>query len=192
VASPTAIVELVVDAEDPHSKVIEENGVAGDIVVTSLIRHLTPVVRYPAGDRAEWVDREKGLFRLLGRVQNSIRLGPVSLDATELRALASRTLHPSTVAAFQTVVKREDGKDSLLCRIALAEEEANGHNGADLSHATNGEASAEQRVLNALWEERPMLLQHVQMGMIRVEVEICEMRDMAVNKRSGKLMSVVQ
>lgn len=71
---PTMVMELTTD--DGH--LIEENGVRGGIIITNLERRLMPIIRYPMGDVAEWVDFNHRTFRLCGRGgQVGIRLGPV-------------------------------------------------------------------------------------------------------------------
>lgn len=181
--------ELLVSTDEPHSEVIRENGVAGDIVVTSLIRSLTPVVRYPTGDRAEWVDYQAGIFRLLGRSGTSIRLGPVSLDMQDVRRISVEAVSPVAVLGVQAVLTREAGKDCLQVSIAANHEECTG--GLNLTD----EGARDQlcrRVLERLWEERPMLPQHIAMGLIgSVRVRLVKFEELEVNVRSGKLMGVV-
>src|SRR5262249_24337704 len=47
------VVELV---DDVTGEPITTPGVPGRVLVTNLFRMLMPIIRYPAGDRAEWVD----------------------------------------------------------------------------------------------------------------------------------------
>ena len=174
------VVELLVSTEEPDAGVIRENGVAGDIVVTSLIRRLTPVVRYPTGDRAEWVDYEKGIFRLLGRSGTSVRLGPVSLDMQDLRRISVQAISPVAVLGLQAVLTRENGKDCLQILIAPGAVEEGGRDALC------------RRILEDLWAERPMLPQHIDMGLIgSVRVKLVAFEELHVNSRSGKLMGVV-
>lgn len=174
------VVELLVSTEEPHGEVIRENGVAGDIVVTSQIRRLTPVVRYPTGDRAEWVDYQAGVFRLLGRSGTSVRLGPVSLDMQDLRRISAQAMSPGTILGLQAVLTREEGKDCLQILIAPGVVD-------EVGRDTLG-----QRILDDLWVERPMLPQHIDMGLIgSVRVELVAFEELHVTTRSGKLMAVV-
>lgn len=59
---PFIHMEIVSD----DGEVIEKSGVAGKVIVTNLERRLLPVVRYPCGDRAMWIDYGEKKFRLLG------------------------------------------------------------------------------------------------------------------------------
>ncbi|GHH85362.1 hypothetical protein [Streptomyces capitiformicae] len=61
---PRTVTEVV---DDDSSETITEPGRPGRLVVTDLGCRLMPVIRYPTGDRGEWVDRGAGRFRLLGR-----------------------------------------------------------------------------------------------------------------------------
>ncbi|KAL2682379.1 hypothetical protein Neosp_006829 [[Neocosmospora] mangrovei] len=78
----------------------EELATPGTLVVTNLIRDLSPVIRYPTGDRAEWADKSAGIFQLLGRSEQAVRLGPVSLDISHLRQVAQAALTSVAIEAF--------------------------------------------------------------------------------------------
>ena len=58
------LVEII---DDETGEPVTAVGVPGRVVVTNLFRTLMPIIRYPAGDRAEWVDLERRRFRLVGR-----------------------------------------------------------------------------------------------------------------------------
>lgn len=175
------VVELLASADEPNSQPICENGIAGDIVVTNQIRRLTPVVRYPTGDRAEWVDYQAGKFRLLGRSGTSIRLGPVSLDMQDLRRISAKAMSPRTILGFQAVLKREGGKDCLQLFVA-----------ADGKETMGDQTMLRQRILDSIRSERPMLPQHIDMGLVgHVSIEFVSFECLVVNDRSGKLMQVL-
>lgn len=76
VNSSSMIMELVSDT----CNLITEEGVKGDVVITNLTRRLMPIIRYPMGDAAEWVDYESRKFRLCGRGAVGVRVGPASYD----------------------------------------------------------------------------------------------------------------
>lgn len=169
-------------------EIIKEDGSAttdpctpGSLVVTNLERRLMPVVRYPSGDRAEWIDFETGLFRVLGRDQTAIRLGPVSIDFTHLREAVSSALGPERhVSGIQAVVGRQDAKDLLTVLVAF-------------QPATEAEETELQlRVAEELGEARPMFKGHVELGLINpLRVSFVSAEDLTVNERSGKSINVV-
>jgi phenylacetate-CoA ligase len=74
------------------------------------------MIRYPVGDLAEWIDREDGIFRLLGRADEGARVGPVTLHLDHLRAAVDRAgvVHNGV----QVVIRRVDARDQLVLRIA--------------------------------------------------------------------------
>ncbi len=104
VNSPTIIIEIA--KED--GRVTTTPGEARSLVVTNTERQLMPIIRYPSGDRAEWVDPALGLFRILDRDRTAIRLGPVSVDFVDLRRVAATALQGRVVGPLQAVVSRED------------------------------------------------------------------------------------
>ena len=53
--TPYIQTEIVDDADEP----ITTPGVPGRLLVTNMFRTLMPIIRYPAGDRASWIDPER-------------------------------------------------------------------------------------------------------------------------------------
>ena len=107
------IVELVSDTEE----IITIEGQQGRVVITNLSRRLMPVIRYPMGDVAQWVDYSARAFQLYGRDSVGVPIGPTSYDITDLRSVASSVLK-SDVYGSQVVVRRRNGKDEMTFRIA--------------------------------------------------------------------------
>lgn len=169
-------------------EIIKEDGTAttepdtpGSLVVTNLERRLMPVVRYPSGDRAEWIDYDTGLFRVLGRDQTAIRLGPVSIDFTHLREAVSAALGPERhVSGIQAVVARRDTKDLLTVLIAF-------------QPATEAEeAELRLKITEELGRARPMFKGHVDLGLVNpLCVLFVRAGDLTVKARSGKSINVV-
>src|SRR5690606_8712987 len=127
-------------------------GRAGKVVVTSLTRRLMPVLRYPAGDRAEWVDFPRRRFRILGRSEEGARIGPVTLYIEDLRQIVSQADVQQLVVGMQVVLRHNDGKDLLVLRLA-----------------TSGNAGREAlgaAIASALDEARPMFASHVRQGVV--------------------------
>lgn len=174
---PGMIVEIV--REDGTATT--EPGTPGSLVVTNLERRLMPVVRYPSGDRAEWIDYDTGLFRVLGRDQTAIRLGPVSIDFTHLRKAVTSALGPERhVSGIQAVVGRQDAKDLLTVLIAFQ------------PATETEEAELRLKVTEELGRARPMFKGHVDLGLVNpLCVSFVKARDLTVNDRSGKSINVV-
>ncbi|KKY35731.1 putative amp-dependent synthetase ligase [Diaporthe ampelina] len=136
---------------------------------------------YPSGDRAEWVDYESGLFRVLGRDQTAIRLGPVSIDFTHLREAVYSALGPERhVSGVQAVVGRQDAKDLLTVLVAFQPA-----CGAE-------ETELQLRVSEELGKARPMFKGHVDLGLVNpLRVLFVKAEELTVNERSGKSINVV-
>lgn len=171
-----AILEIV---DDTTGEPIREPGRSGRLLKTDLRRRLMPVLRYPVGDRAEWVDYERGLFRLQGRHAEGVRVGPVSLYTEDFRRIVSEVDTDGAIIGHQLVQRRSGGRDSLLIRLAARPD------------YLGTEAFAEA-LLAELHASRPMIRQTVAAGMIEpVTVEWRRYNELEVNSRSGKLMPVI-
>ncbi|MEU6773187.1 phenylacetate--CoA ligase family protein [Streptomyces sp. NPDC046759] len=174
--TPHTVAEILSDDTD---RPVEANGVPGRLVVTDLRRRLMPVLRYPAGDRAEWVDRDTGVFRILGRAEEGVRVGPVSLYTEDVHDVVRAADTAGEVTGLQLVVRRRDGRDGLVLRLATA--------GPGAHHAGLGES-----VVAALLAQRPFYATATAAGHVDpLRVEWVRHQDLAVNSRSGKLIRVV-
>lgn len=172
---------MVVEIIKEDGEATTDPGTPGSLVVTNLERRLMPVVRYPSGDRAEWIDFDSGIFRVLGRDQTAIRLGPVSIDFTHLREAVSSALGAERhVSGMQAVVNRQDAKDLLTVLIAFQPK----------SQAE--ETELQLRVAEELGKARPMFKGHVELGLVSpLRVSFVRAEELTVNERSGKSINVV-
>ncbi|MFD4415409.1 phenylacetate--CoA ligase family protein [Streptomyces sp. NPDC058476] len=174
--TPYTVVEILHDEAD---QLVDDNGVPGRLVVTDLRRRLMPVLRYPAGDRAEWVDRDAGIFRILGRAQEGVRVGPVSLHTQDVLDVVAAADAFGEVTGLQLVVRRLDGRDGLTLRIAVADPKAD-HEALGVS------------VVAAVLAQRPLYASATAAAHVNaLSVEWVRYADLAVNARSGKLIRVV-
>jgi hypothetical protein len=95
----------------------------------------------------------------------------VSLDLADLRSILSKAMAPISASAVQAVVCREDGLDILLCKI--------------MARPSDEEVVA-ARIVAKLWEERPMLKQHIDMGLVgSATVRFVDLEDMQTNPRQS-------
>ncbi|KMO97667.1 phenylacetate--CoA ligase family protein [Streptomyces roseus] len=176
--APHTLVEIL---DETTGEPIREPGRPGRVVVTQLYRHLMPVIRYPAGDRAEWIGAEGGAFRILGRAQEGVRVGPVSLYAQDVTdAVAVADAH-GLVTGTQLVVRRWEGRDGLVLRLATAA----GQDPAALEVLAKA-------VVTGLDAARPLYPDSVAAGFVHpLRVEWARHRDLVVNPRTGKLVRVL-
>ncbi|MFJ3231145.1 phenylacetate--CoA ligase family protein [Streptomyces sp. NPDC086787] len=174
--TPHTVVEIL---DDETGLPVEEPGVPGRLVVTDLRRRLMPILRYPAGDRAEWVDPGAGVFRILGRAEEGVRVGPVTLYTEDVHDLVRAADGKGEVTGLQLVVRRSDGRDGLVLRLATGE--------PALGQGPLGDA-----VSAAVLAQRPAYGSAAAAGHVNpLAVEWVRHRDLAVNSRSGKLVRVV-
>jgi phenylacetate-CoA ligase len=61
VLAPLVVLEIM----GSDGRVVTEHGVRGKVVITHLVRKLQPLVRFPTGDFAEWVDYGAETFKVL-------------------------------------------------------------------------------------------------------------------------------
>ncbi|KAK6225186.1 AMP-dependent synthetase/ligase [Colletotrichum tabaci] len=175
VNDPNIIVEIV----NEDGEVTNVPGEEGSLVVTNVERRLMPIIRYPSGDRAAWVDPSLGLFRVLDRDRTAIRLGPVSIDFVHLRKVVSTVLGDRPVGRLQAVVTREDRKDLLTVNIAY-------------TPAAEEEARLQAELKEELGTVRPMFREHVEKNLINpLQVRFLSMQELAVNPRTGKIVEVL-
>lgn len=161
---------------------IDEVGVPGKAFVTYLDRRLMPVIRYPVGDRAQWVDpvgsNVDRRFRLLGRSEEAARIGPCSIyydDVHEVFAHAQKIDTRFMLAGFQLLIKHFDKKDQLVVRISPS------HPGLSI-----------QEWQQTLLKARPMLKEEADRGNVHLpHIEIVNHPDLEKNPRTGKLKRVI-
>ncbi|MFD7162872.1 phenylacetate--CoA ligase family protein [Streptomyces violascens] len=176
--APHTVVEIL---DESTGEPIRETGRAGRVVVTQLFRRLMPVIRYPAGDRAEWTDVEGGVFRILGRAEEGVRVGPVSLYSQDAQTAVAAADTEGRVMGMQLVVRRWEGRDGLVLRLATAP----GDDPAGLEVLAKA-------VVTELNDARPLYPDSVDAGFVHpLRVEWARHRDLVVNPRSGKLVRVI-
>lgn len=115
VVQEASIIELL----DDNRAVIREPGVPGHVFVTSLIRKLQPVIRYPLGDMASWVDYDARTFRFLGRGSLAVKLVGTWLPMMVLKEMLAEVLGTDVVGRLQCITRYEGLQTVLLFRMAL-------------------------------------------------------------------------
>ncbi|KIZ15210.1 phenylacetate--CoA ligase family protein [Streptomyces natalensis] len=176
--TPHTVVEIL---DEQTGEPLVRNGAAGRVVVTDLRRRLMPIVRYPVGDRAEWTDVAAGHFRILGRAEEGVRIGAVSLYTQDVHDLVRAADVAGRVSGMQLVARRWDGRDGLVLRLAVDEDRPAGGL-ADLADAITKEVLA----------ARPMYAAEAADGRIHpIAVEWVRHGGLVVNSRTGKLIRVL-
>ena len=168
------IVEILdEDTEQP----ITRPGVRGRVVVTNLFRTLMPVIRYPVGDLAEWVDDSCTAFRLVGRTHEGARVANVAMAYVDVHAALLAADRDGAMTGMQLVERRWDGKDGLILRVATRAEPP-----AELAAA----------MIEAAYKARPLYPDTVADGHIHpLTVEWVRPDELLTHPRTGKLVQVV-
>ncbi|MEV7181967.1 phenylacetate--CoA ligase family protein [Kitasatospora sp. NPDC093679] len=168
------LVEIV---DSTTGEPITTPGVPGRVVVTNLFRTLMPILRYPAGDRAEWLDADCRRFRLLGRSEEGGRVGIVSMPSEDVRAVLVAADPERHIAGMQMVQRRWDGRDGIVLRLGCTEQPP-----ADLT----------ERLIAAVYAARPTYPEEVAAGAIHpLTIEWVPRSELVTNPRTGKLRQVV-
>ncbi|MCS7481129.1 phenylacetate--CoA ligase family protein [Umezawaea endophytica] len=168
---PGRVLEVVdVDTGEP----IEEPGRPGRLLVTDLTRRLLPILRYPVGDLAEWVDFDGGVFRLLGRAGEGARVGHVTLHHDQLRTVVDAATREHRFTGFQVVLRRRAAKDELVLRVAC--------------DATD-RAGITQVIESGVDEISPRFADQVRQG-VCLPLAV-EWSALVTNPRTGKLLRVI-
>ncbi|MER5863037.1 AMP-binding protein [Kitasatospora sp. NPDC002040] len=168
------LVEIV---DDVTGEPITTAGVPGRLLVTNLFRSLMPVIRYPAGDRAEWVDTERQRFRLLGRSLEGGRVGMVAMPIEDVRAVLVAADPDNYITGMQMVHRRWDGRDALILRLGYTEEPP---------------AELAGQLIEAVYAARPVFPAEVADGAIHpLGIEWVPRAELVTNPRTGKLQQVL-
>lgn len=178
----SCVMELI---DEETGEVINETGRIGKLVYTNLTRKLMPIIRYPVGDRAEWVEMtEDGRgkrFVLKGRSEEGARIGPVTVNADDLHNIFHDNQLADKINNFQFVIDRyacNDGshKDRLTVNVVAVP-------GADLDGAG---------LQDLFYRERHMYKEAVDQNLIAdIHFNLVDANELVRNKRTGKLRLVV-
>ncbi|MEU7827639.1 MULTISPECIES: hypothetical protein [unclassified Nonomuraea] len=168
------LVELI---DDSTGEPITVPGVPGRVIVTNLFRTLMPIIRYPAGDVAEWTDPDCRAFRLLGRSAEGARVETVSMSTEAIRAVLIAADPDRAMSGMQMVQRRWNGKDGLTLRLACTEEPP---------------PELTQRLIDAVYAARPLYPQTVEEGGVHpLTVEWVRPSELVLHPRTGKVLQVV-
>ncbi|HEY0989138.1 MAG TPA: hypothetical protein VGD80_18850 [Kofleriaceae bacterium] len=175
-----SVLEIV---DDDTGEPITEPGRPGRVLITNLIRLLMPIIRYPSGDRAEWVEpRDIGpdrKFRLVGRAEEGARIGPVTVYYDDVRPILAPFYQRLGVMNYQLRITHEQRKDQLSLVIGVQDP-------ARLPE------TASREILAELHSRRPMLHMCEDTGKVHpTRIAWVPAAGLAVNSRTGKLRRVM-
>lgn len=172
----------VIEIIDPDTmEVIKEKGVIGKVLLTNLTRKLMPIIRYPAGDMAMWVDEPETpnrKFILQGRSDEAARLGTISVYFEDTREMIARSLPEAQGIQFQLIVKHFDQKDEMTIKIG--------------SLNTLNAEQVKQKVFNSFVAEKTSYLDILKKNLIHpLRIEYVALDKLEANARTGKLKRII-
>ncbi|MGC9456344.1 MAG: phenylacetate--CoA ligase family protein [Halothiobacillaceae bacterium] len=172
----------VLELLDDQGRRIEEMGVPGRLLVTNLRRRLMPIIRYPVGDRGEWLEpagTPHRKFRVLGRTELGARVGPMTLYVEDVQKILHGLNASVRVFAFQLVVDHDQRRDRCTLRLGVEAPQAI-------------DAGLAERIVSSVYAERHMFPQLVEDGIVHpLAIEWVRQEELLRNPRTGKLQWVV-
>jgi phenylacetate-CoA ligase len=174
----TTVMELL----DDGGEVIRQENIPGTLYSTNLHRRLMPIIRYPVGDRAMWVEPEGSpnrKYHLLGRAGYAARIGAIEFSVDMIDRILKEGFPELEVESFQIVTFHRELADGVILRIALAEPK-------------NLDPALEQQLIDAVYRERKMYPQELAKGHVHpMEIHWVHMDQLVCNTRTGKILRVV-
>jgi phenylacetate-CoA ligase len=108
---------------DPKSGQVLPDGTMGELVITSLTREATPVIRYRTRDLAQLLPPTarsmRRIGRILGRVDDMLIIRGVNVFPSQIEELLLK--EPLFAPQYQLIVTRESHLDDLEVRVEMRE-----------------------------------------------------------------------
>ena len=172
----------LIEIVDPDThEVIHEKNRIGKILLTNLSRKLMPIIRYPAGDLAMWLEHENSSnrkFKLQGRSEEAARLGTLSVYFEDTREMVMKALNDCHGIQFQMQLSHFEHKDELTMRIS----------GNDLGKIEK----SKDRVLDAFLKEKTGYQDLLKLSLVHsLKILVVPQDQLEVNTRTGKLKRII-
>lgn len=171
-------VEIV---DEKTLKPIQSANKEGLLVVTNLFRKLMPIIRYPSGDRAMWVEpkcSQNRKFMLLGRSEEAARIKEIKFYVSEIRQVLSNISVQTEWVDFQLVTERSKFEDKLIIRIASEKDPAE----LIRFNPTIVQGIIKSKTLTEIEAIKGLL----------IEVEWIKTKDLVLNIKTGKIKRVIE
>ncbi|RON48113.1 AMP-dependent synthetase [Pseudomonas frederiksbergensis] len=166
--------------DEQSGDIIEECNRVGLLVVTNLSRCLMPLLRYPVGDRACWLDpvaSPRRKFALRGRSAHSqrVRVGVMSLMTDEIHGIVQRVTGSEQ---WQIRIEQVEYIDQLSVNWVP---ETGSRTIEHLSDALRDALVAHYPAISTLSHD----------GLLNFQVKSCNATELALHPRSGKQLRVL-
>ena len=172
------IIEIV--DPDTHELITEKNR-TGKVLLTNLSRKLMPIIRYPAGDLAMWIEdagTTNRKFKLEGRSEEAARLGTLSVYFEDTREMVMKTLGDCKGILFQMILTHFNHKDELTMKISSP----------DFAEKSN----VKQCILDSFIAEKSGYSDLLKKGLIHpLRIDIVKPDELESNVRTGKLKRII-
>lgn len=177
VFSEYTIMEIL---DEDTLEVITQPGRPGKMFLTNLTRSLMPIIRYPVGDKAMWIDAadvtNHRKFKILGRSDEGARVGPATIYYEDMSQLLNKFHDFIHIKGFQLRLVHFDGHDQLVIRVA----------------ANNPTDAIQREIVEHIYTERSMIKKLVDDKLIHpLVLEFVHMTDLDTNARTGKLKRII-
>lgn len=152
----------------------------GKLFLTNLTRKLMPIIRYPVGDKAMWIDsaeiKEYRKFKILGRSEEGARVGPASIYYEDMALLLHHFHSEIHIKGFQLKTIHFAGNDQLIVRIA----------------AEKCDEAVKKNIQSHIYDERALIKELVDKKLIHpVCIEFVNMSELETNPRTGKMKHII-
>ena len=172
------IIEIV--DVDTHEVITEINR-TGKVLLTNLTRKIMPIIRYPAGDLAMWVEAEGSpdrKFKLQGRSEEAARLGTLSVYFEDTREMIMKSVKGHAGIQFQMVLTHFEKKDQLIIKVS-----------GDFTEISE---DVIKKILHDFNKEKPVYQQLLDKKLIHpLKIEIVNVDQLETNARTGKLKRII-
>ncbi|WP_439878808.1 AMP-binding protein [Pseudomonas prosekii] len=166
--------------DEQTGQVINECQRVGLLVVTNKSRRLMPILRYPVGDRACWLEpagTPKRKFALRGRsaLSQRVRVGMISLVIDEIHA----------------IIQQMAGSEQWQLRIEQVEEIDHLSVNWVSEHEASTAAEISQALYQAFVAKHPFITLLTEDGQLIFQVKPCDVASISLHPRSGKQLRVL-
>ncbi len=172
------IIEIV---DVDSNEVITEVNRVGKVLLTNLTRMKMPIIRYPAGDLACWIEKEGSenrKFKLQGRADEAARLGTLSVYFEDTRELITKVTHNTPGLMFQMILNHFDHKDELILRMSC--------------NALSDLEIAKEKIISEFKKEKVVYEGLLDKKLIHpLKLEIVSHDQLERNERTGKLKRII-
>lgn len=177
VFSDHTIMEIL---DEDTLKPILDAGVPGKLFLTNLTRKLMPIIRYPVGDNAVWIDPPTTLkyrkFKILGRSEEGARVGPATIFYDDTAKLLQHFHHEIQIKGFQLRLVHFSGRDQLIFRVA----------------AESPSSAMATTIEKYIYAQRELIKSLVTDQLIHpIKLEFVSMSELVTNARTGKLKHII-